>query len=496
MKTLVIPAAGLATRLRPLTDSTSKAMIKVGGRYVIDRILSLVRSYYDKILVVVRARNNDLDSYLVYKYPEVQTVVQSLELPGPLGAVMSALNLINDGSVTIWLGDTIVDGVDLGSLDFTKNFIVTTKTEDYEPWCIYDKATNTYWNKSKVAPPIKEYQSLIGIYNLSQVPSPSEIDCGDGELVNLLEKYTMDVISIPSHCWIDTGNLENLHSAHTHFLEKSTRPHNQLRYNNLTHTMTKFTSLAELNWYDQGQKDPLVRKFTPTVYDIDYHRSTLELEYVSGETLDNILLSKFITNSTREYILHRVLTSYKYVFDRNVVKHNMPVYEMFCKKNIDRISKYDKPAHEKEIIIEFCNQFQNTKADIVRYVHGDFHLGNILFDVYTGGTKFIDPRGSWDGFTTTNGCVLYDLAKFQQSIFAEYAWIYNLEPVDQDVKASLQFFTDKIMTNLWSEEVVRLAKYLSIVLLAAAVPFHNENSTRQDLIWKTVLDIIESVNHY
>ncbi len=49
---LIIPAAGAATRLRPLSSSTSKVMVRVNGKPCLDYIIEAVNGAVDEIVVV------------------------------------------------------------------------------------------------------------------------------------------------------------------------------------------------------------------------------------------------------------------------------------------------------------------------------------------------------------------------------------------------------------------------------------------------------------
>ena len=47
---LIIPAAGAATRLRPLSSNTSKVMVRVNGKPCLDYIIEAVNGEVDEIM--------------------------------------------------------------------------------------------------------------------------------------------------------------------------------------------------------------------------------------------------------------------------------------------------------------------------------------------------------------------------------------------------------------------------------------------------------------
>ena len=72
------------------------------------------------------------------------------------------------------------------------------------------------------------------------------------------------------------------------------------------------------------------------------------------------------------------------------------------------------------------------KKDQYTIIHGDFHLGNILYDLDTRVVKLLDPRGCF-GQSGIYGDCKYDLAKLRHSIHGGYNHIVNdLVGVSQD----------------------------------------------------------------
>jgi len=71
MKAIIL-AAGYGNRMRPLTDSAHKTLLKVGGVAIIDRIINgLVDSGISDIVIVTGYRADELKAHLLDKYSEV-----------------------------------------------------------------------------------------------------------------------------------------------------------------------------------------------------------------------------------------------------------------------------------------------------------------------------------------------------------------------------------------------------------------------------------------
>lgn len=81
---VIIPAAGLGTRLRPLTDSTPKELLPIGGRPAIAAALEEARNAgVDRIVVVTAPHKPQLTSWLKTNHPEVHIAEQ----PSPAGVI-------------------------------------------------------------------------------------------------------------------------------------------------------------------------------------------------------------------------------------------------------------------------------------------------------------------------------------------------------------------------------------------------------------------------
>ncbi len=68
----VILAAGMATRLRPLTDTTPKCLLEVGGRAILGRAVDeLLAVGLDSLVVVTGYRGDMIRAYLAREFPDL-----------------------------------------------------------------------------------------------------------------------------------------------------------------------------------------------------------------------------------------------------------------------------------------------------------------------------------------------------------------------------------------------------------------------------------------
>ncbi len=83
MHAVIIPAAGLGTRLRPLTLETPKEMLSLGGRPALWGALLEIRALECEAVVVLSPRKPSLQDWLDREAPELPTVIQ----PEPAGVL-------------------------------------------------------------------------------------------------------------------------------------------------------------------------------------------------------------------------------------------------------------------------------------------------------------------------------------------------------------------------------------------------------------------------
>jgi len=111
MKAL-IPAAGVGTRLRPITNTQPKALIQVADRPIIGHILEeLVRIGVSEVVLVVGYLGHMVLDYARREFPSVNTeFVEQKELEGLGHALWLARERIGEEELIIIYGDTIVEG--------------------------------------------------------------------------------------------------------------------------------------------------------------------------------------------------------------------------------------------------------------------------------------------------------------------------------------------------------------------------------------------------
>ena len=113
-KVAMVLAAGRGERMRPITDTTPKPLIEVGGMTMLDRMLdSLARAGVEKAVVNAWHLGEQIDSQVSGRDAPAVTVVHETELLETGGGVANALSLLGNDAFYVANSDVLIlDGVE------------------------------------------------------------------------------------------------------------------------------------------------------------------------------------------------------------------------------------------------------------------------------------------------------------------------------------------------------------------------------------------------
>jgi mannose-1-phosphate guanylyltransferase len=101
-------AAGLGTRLRPLTDLLPKPLLPIGDRPALAHVIDRVRSLGGPLVVNAHHLVEDLRAFLMSYAPDALLSVEH-ELLGTAGGLARAGAMLGDGAVLVWNGDILAE---------------------------------------------------------------------------------------------------------------------------------------------------------------------------------------------------------------------------------------------------------------------------------------------------------------------------------------------------------------------------------------------------
>jgi glucose-1-phosphate thymidylyltransferase len=164
----ILPLAGKGTRLRPLTHTRAKPLLRVGNRTVLDRVLDLLAGAgVDEIVGITGHLKESIERHLAAEHPDLPyTGVEQVEQLGTADAIRLAEPYV-DGPVLIVFVDTLFEA-DLGLIarhSEADGIIWAKEVEDYQRFGVVVTDAQGYMTRivEKPKEPISRLAN-IGLY--------------------------------------------------------------------------------------------------------------------------------------------------------------------------------------------------------------------------------------------------------------------------------------------------------------------------------------------
>lgn len=479
MVNLVIPAAGAATRLRPLSTNTSKVMVRVNGKPCLDYIIEHANKMasIDEI-VVVDGQFNDIREYCSRRHPKVKVVNQP-SLDGPRDAISIGMNALKDPNkpVVVWLGDAIIldESMNLG-----EDFLLCKEVKNHSDWCMWDGST--FYNKPTQN--VTDGIALVGLYSFkngshAQMAFSSTDEYDISYALTLYGKFD----KVLTDKWYDIGDLPTYYQTCASLLDMKSREFNRMIYDHDLGTLTKtpdyhnkesvLTLTCERLWYNGLSFEQ--KCFVPRVFN---DGQNIVMSFESGTLLSDLMLYENLSESAWEYIIDKLFRIKLNYFstrcsDRNFTdKFAEQADKIWLDKTSKRLKSTDLPPKlESKISSMAWRVCRNTYP--IECMHGDLHFGNVLYNQQTDQMKLIDPRGRYGNEIGTEGDNLYDWAKLAHDLYHGYNAMVADVKHNELVK---RIFVQKLHEyNLPVDDIINGG----LVLLATCIPLHYDDTERQ-----------------
>lgn len=128
----IIPVAGKGTRMRPLTWSVPKVLIRLAGNTMLGHIIDgLVDSGVDHITLIVGYLGDEIVDWTRKNYPEIEVDFAFQEkMDGLASAISLASPMADDRPTLVVLGDTLFSADLKKAVSEDRNMIAVRKVED------------------------------------------------------------------------------------------------------------------------------------------------------------------------------------------------------------------------------------------------------------------------------------------------------------------------------------------------------------------------------
>ena len=585
---IVIPAAGLGTRMRPLSNGLSKTLIPLNGKPILAWIFDSITKLNAEIesIIIVTNDSGDIQRFVNTIYADtpilskIQCVQQNKAYNGPGGAILSAVPYTNkDCGYLIWLSDTICT---YQNFVFDSNSFVATAKVDINTsnrWCIpvcnsYDNGITFFDKPEREMFPASDdtVDALIGVYYLPSYNDALNIEndayqnCSEEIQISsvlslyrniesnnsILRKKPVTKLIDVGDTWYDCGELDSFYDSKARLMNKLCRTQSSLTVDAAQGTVTKtadeFDSIIKLKlefqWFNSRKENQLL--YIPKI--IKELKNGYVMELAPGNALSDMFIYENVPVNVWKTLLKRVIdvyhTQFAFIKPENIKNllvipeqckdmfqdtcvfpdcttdsdsitnefyvtrtcmrliNNSKFYQSLgVKYNLQDFINYitefadEHAKHYKSQYLKFCEtkceedypkNIISLDSNKAANIHGDFHLGNILFDSLTNKITFLDPRG---GSMSCNSVdTYYDMAKLYHDLYCGYMLIMQniyteidgkiVFPVYyQQMMDELVTYLDDYLYNTYNYNPV-LIKKLAVIQILTCIPFHKDNPTR------------------
>jgi len=215
----VILAAGKGTRLRPLTETTPKPLIKVGGKALLDHIVEAMPSAVDELIIVHGYLGEQIKDYCGKEFHGRRvTYVEQTEVNGTAPALWLCKDLLK-GRFLFMFADDIHGASDIArAVSYSRSLLVSQVKYPERFGIVVRKPDGTLdmmIEKPKHAP--SNYAStgaMVLDTNVFDYEPQTPLN-GEYYLTEVIERYAKDypIAVVEQQMWIPIGYPEDVDRA-------------------------------------------------------------------------------------------------------------------------------------------------------------------------------------------------------------------------------------------------------------------------------------------
>lgn len=230
---VIIPAAGIGTRLRPHTHTMPKSLLHVAGKAILGHILdNIIELKPYEILIVTGFLGEKVQVYVQDHYDIPSRFVEQDELSGLGSAVRLALSHLDDRPVLIVLGDTIIETDTDDFISAGRNVLGVLPVDDPGRFGIANMKDGRVTKLVEKPDKPESDMAIIGLYYISDTKMLKESleqlvkrdikTRGEYQLTDALQLMIDAGVEFVGHTvdgWYDCGKRETLIETNRHLLE-------------------------------------------------------------------------------------------------------------------------------------------------------------------------------------------------------------------------------------------------------------------------------------
>jgi len=438
---VVIPTAGIGSRLEGLTKYINKSLVSIANRPTISHLIEQFPEDCE-FVIALGHKGKLVRDFLELAYPDKTfffSEVDPYEGEGSgLGlSLLSCEQYLQQPFVFLSCDTLVKEEIPEPSCNWM-GFAQRDDLSQYRTLNIVNDNITEICEKGAVKDNLKAYIGIAGIHDYEQFWQA--MHDGEGVAINQGESYGIKAIlrtstvSANEFTWFDTGNIEAITIARKEYsqvdepniLEKEDEAiwfigNDVVKYSNdVDFIVNRVKRVEEL----QG--------FVPDIY---AHRSNMYCyKKVEGDVLSEVVTPPIFEDflaKCRDFWIEKKLTAVKQE------KFQSNCMSFYRDKTFERIQLFYKNFNQTDNANIINGEQMSSLQDLLNKVdwnwmsdglpgrfHGDFHFENILYSKKGNDFTFLDWRQDFAGDLSI-GDIYYDLAKMMHGLIVNHGIIAN-----------------------------------------------------------------------
>ena len=231
---IIIPAAGIGSRLRPHTHSAPKALLYVAGKPILGHILDIAASLKPSEVTVITGFLGELIVDYVEKHCDCDVrFVEQEELLGLGYAIYLGIRPGDDEDLLVILGDTVVDTDWSAMIDRRQNILAVKAVDDPRRFGVVETDGDRITGIVEKPEEPRSNLASVGVYYIkdtqafrsaleevyrSGLRTKGEFQVTDA--FDVMMKRGVELYAHPMDGWYDCGKIETMLETNRYLLSK------------------------------------------------------------------------------------------------------------------------------------------------------------------------------------------------------------------------------------------------------------------------------------
>ena len=455
---IVIPTAGIGSRLKESTRYINKSLVGIANRPTISHLIEQFPQ--DCEFVIALGHKGELvRNFLELAYPDRTFFFANVDLykgkGSGLGLSLLACEQYLQEPFVFLSCDTLVKELIPEPDHDWMGFSQIEDLAQYRTLNVVNGNVAEICEKGAIRENPKVYIGLTGVHSYRKfwqaMHSGGTLAIDQGESYGMKSILESNNVTTHEFTWFDTGNLESIQIVREVYA-KPGEPNILEKKNEaiwfVGNKVVKYSDDIDFIT-NRVKRAKELQEFVPNIYT---HKSNMYCyKKVNGEVLSDVInpaiFELFLTKCKAFWLKKDLSLEEKKQFENNCLN-------FYKKKTFERVELFYKNFNQKDDAAIINGELMPSLQDLLNQIdwdwmskglagrfHGDFHFENILYSKSDKKFTFLDWRQDFAGDLSV-GDVYYDLAKLMHGLIVNHGIVvndqYNASWKDGEIKFDIQ----------------------------------------------------------